>query len=58
MAAGDMKNFKAGGLALTLPYRMNIALRKNTTGQWEGEIQTNSIPDELKAITNKWETVK
>lgn len=37
---------------------MNIALRKNATGQWEGEIQTNSIPDELKEITNKWETVK
>lgn len=54
MAAGGVKSFNAGGLSFELPRRMNVALRKNSNGQWEGEVQEPAIPSELKAITPKW----
>lgn len=54
MAAGGVKSFSAGGIAFTLPRRMNVALRRNANGEWEGKAQDAPIPDELKAITKKW----
>ncbi|MCR4824092.1 MAG: hypothetical protein K5849_01915 [Bacteroidales bacterium] len=58
MAAGGLKSFKAGGLSINLPERVNVALKKGTDGRWHGSIQQEEIPAALTKITGDWKIVK
>lgn len=58
MAAGGLKSFKAGGLAINLPERINVALRKGPDGKWKGFIQQDDLPAALQKITKDWQQVR
>jgi hypothetical protein len=58
MAAGDLLDFEAKGLSIHLKNRQNVALCKNSKGEWKGVVQDGNIPQELKKITSHWSIIK
>ncbi len=56
LAAGALKSFYGGGLAIELPEPVDIALWRDKKGRWQGIIQgwEGPIPSSLSAITKNW----
>lgn len=57
LAASELGFLQCGELTIDLKNRMDLALWKNSEGEWEGVVQTESgtkIPDELLEITTNW----
>ena len=57
LAAGALKSFYGGGLAIELPEPVDIALWRDKKGRWQGIIQgwEGPIPPSLSAITKNWQ---
>ena len=60
LAAGGLKSVETGNFTIRLDKRLDIALRKNELGEWEGIIQgcDVDIPPQLLNITQKWTRLK
>jgi hypothetical protein len=56
MAAGGLKTFKARDMTIDLPERADVALWRDSKGQWQGVLQGHDgpVPDALAKITRKW----
>ena len=56
MAAGGLKTFKARDMAIELPERADVALWRDSMGQWQGVLlgHDGQVPDALAGITRKW----
>jgi hypothetical protein len=56
LAAGGLKTFKARDMTIELPERADVALRRDSTGQWQGVLLgcDGPVPDALAGITGKW----
>ena len=56
LAAGALKSFRGGGLAIELPERVDVAMWRDAKGQWHGVLQDFSgpVPATLLAFTNDW----
>lgn len=56
LAAGGLKYFQGGGLEINLDERTDLALWKNSEGEWEGVLQglEGEIPSGLLEITRNW----
>ncbi|MGV8137322.1 MAG: hypothetical protein AB2L20_19070 [Mangrovibacterium sp.] len=59
IAAGGLKFFKAGHMKINLDQRVDLALWKNSGGEWEGVIQglDGNIPQPLLLITKSWKKI-
>ena len=60
LAAGGLKSIETGNFKISLDKRVDIAVRKNGQGEWEGMIQSwdAEIPKQLLQITQKWTRLK
>ena len=56
LAASDLKQFVAGGVALEIPEGADLALWQDAKGNWKGVFQgpQNSLPDGLKKFPADW----
>jgi hypothetical protein len=56
LAAGGLKYFKAGDFEIDLDERIDLALWKTDTGNFQGVIQgiRGEVPPQLSAITRNW----
>jgi hypothetical protein len=56
MAAGGLKSFRAGDMAVELPRRVDVALWRDAKGEWQGVLQgyDGPLPDALTRITRNW----
>jgi hypothetical protein len=56
MAAGGLKSFDAAGVVIELAPRADVALWRDTQGEWQGVLQDHDgpVPAVLLAITNNW----
>jgi hypothetical protein len=56
LAAGGLKSFRGGGVALDLPARADIALWRDRQGAWQGVLQglDGSVPPPLLSLCPKW----
>jgi hypothetical protein len=58
MAAGGLKTFEAGGMAISLDERVDLALWRDGGGQWRGVVHgAAAIPEALEEITLEWTRV-
>ena len=60
MAAGGLKKFKAGDMAVELPQRADVALWRDSKGDWQGILQgyDGPVPDALARITRNWSRLR
>jgi hypothetical protein len=60
MAAGGLKNFKAGDMAVEIPQRADVALWRDSKGEWRGVLQGHDgpVPDALAKITRNWNRLR
>jgi hypothetical protein len=56
LAAGALKTFKARDMTIELTERADVALWRDSTGQWQGVLlgHDGQVPDALARITRKW----
>jgi hypothetical protein len=56
IAAGGLKTFKARDMTIELPERADVALWRDSKGQWQGVLMGHDgpVPDALAGITRKW----
>ena len=57
LAASSLKYFKIKNFTIELEKRLDVVLKKDQEGKWEGIIQTDNmeiIPDVLLSITDNW----
>jgi hypothetical protein len=56
LAAGGLKTFKARDMTIELPERADVALWRDSKGQWQGVLlgHDGPVPDALAGITGKW----
>ncbi|HOX59327.1 MAG TPA: hypothetical protein P5205_19355 [Candidatus Paceibacterota bacterium] len=56
LAAGGLKKFESPDLTLELPERADLALWRNSQGQWQGVLQgyTGPLPARLTQLTTNW----
>jgi len=56
LAAGGLKAFKSADMTIELPERVDVALWRDSAGQWRGVLQGRDapVPDALARITPKW----
>jgi hypothetical protein len=60
MAAGGLRRFEGGGVALELPERTDLALWRDRNGHWQGVIQGDapSISEPLAKLTKQWSLLR
>ena len=56
LAAGGVKKFVSHDLPLELAARADLALWRDSRGQWQGVLQgyTGAVPGELTRVTTNW----
>jgi hypothetical protein len=56
MAAGGLKSFRAGELAVDLAERADVALWRDRDGRWQGLLQgyDREVPEPLRRLTSRW----
>lgn len=56
MAAGELGSFRGGGVKITMPDRADIALWKDSKGEWHGILQgyEGPVPGSLARICKNW----
>ena len=56
MAAGGLRRFEAGGVAIELPERVDAALWRDERGEMRGVLQgwSGPVPASLLAVTSEW----
>jgi len=60
MAAGGLKSFKTGDMAIELPQRADVALWRDSKGDWRGVLlgYDGPVPDALAKITPNWNRLR
>jgi hypothetical protein len=60
IAAGGLKNFKAGDMAIELPECADVALWRDSKDEWQGVLlgHDGPVPDALARITLKWNRLR
>ena len=60
MAAGGLSSFHGGGVKIDMPVRADIALWKDSNGEWHGILQGYEGPlsDDLQKICKNWKRLR
>ena len=60
MAAGGLKNFKAGDMTIEMTVRADVALWRDSKGEWQGVLlgYDGLVPDALARITKNWNRLR
>ena len=60
IAAGGLKSFRGGDVAIELARRTDMALWRDAKGQWRGILlgHEGPVPDSLARITDRWDRLR